>query len=134
MTIHGAVGVDDFPTVGALAQEPFGIAVKHLVIPNVRQRILRLPGRQGTVLDRFRIEHGRRHQQQLGAAGQHFLAQRADAGLEFLEALLAKRIINAVVHAVAGDDQFGSRFLEGAVQPFQQTGTGKLPARMARLA
>ncbi len=105
--VHRRVGVHHVPTVGALRHEPGGVTIEHFIIAHVGLRICVAPGGQRAVFDGLRIEHRRGDQQQFGPAREDFFAQLADARLEFLKSLLAERIVNTVVHPVAGDNQFG---------------------------
>ena len=53
------------------------------------------------------------------------------AFLELREASCVERLIDTAVHAIAGDDKVGPRYLQHAVKPLSHVGPGEFAAGMA---
>src|SRR5204863_9954625 len=103
--VHRTVRIDHFPSLRALSQQPLRIAVEHFVVALVRRSVFRKAGGKRAALERHRIECRWRDMNDLRARCRSAFAQAPYAVLESLKAFIAERIINSVVHPVAGDDQ-----------------------------
>ena len=95
--------VHDFPAVRALAHEPRGVTVEHVVVALEGLWVGVASGRQRLTGERQRIEHRRRDMNDPHALVRGTFAEAADAVLERLRALVAERIIDAVVHPITGE-------------------------------
>ena len=69
-------------------------------------------------MDGERIKDGGREVDDLGTGGCDFFAEFGDAFLMGGEAFVGEREVDAVVHAVAGDDEVGFGLREDAVEAF----------------
>ncbi len=69
-------------------------------------------------MDGERIKDGGREVDDLGAGGSDFFTKFGDAFLMGGEAFVREREVDAVVHAVAGDDEVGFGLGEDAVEAF----------------
>ena len=132
--IHGAMDINDFPSGGALRQQPGAIRVEHCVVAFVRLRVGLEAGGQKIGFDGERIEDW-------GGEMDDFGATLDDAVVEFLEAVLegagafgAERVVDAIIHAVAGEDELGSGFFEDATETFMHGGPWELASGVAGFA
>ncbi len=76
------------------------------------------------------IKGGRRHQDELGSGGVDLLDQPVDSVLVDLEPFFRERMVDAVVHPVAGHDHVGLDSLQCPVQPFVDVGTREGVSRL----
>ena len=106
---HWRVDIDYQPAVFALSQEPFRVAVQHVVIALVGFAIFGQACGLGLAANGLRIEHRRGEEDQLCSKFYYAVVEKMDAVLEFLEAFLAERVVNPVIHPVTGDDKVSSR-------------------------
>jgi hypothetical protein len=65
---------------------------------------------------------------EIGPGSEDLVAEALDAGAIGREAVLAERKVDAVVHAVAGDDEIWLDGGEDALKPLMEVGAGELAA------
>ena len=116
--------VDDDPAIGPLREQPFRVGVEHRIVVG-RPGRARLVG--PLVVDR------RRDVNDLGTGLLDGGVQFFHAGFELREPALVERLIDAAVHAIAGDDEIGPRDTEYAVETLGQVRPRKLSAGMPLL-
>ena len=113
--------VDDLPAASAAGDKPFAIGVEHGVVAiRIVRRLVGMVERRGDEND--------------------FAALTLDGGFQFPDAVLVgleagvfERQVDAVVHAVAGEDESGLEGVEDAIKPLVETGAGEFPAGVTRL-
>ena len=125
--------IHDIPAVLPLREQPLRVAIEDLVVSHEGLPVLGEPRRQGPRPDRDRVEDGRGEVQDLRARRRRPLTQEPQAVLELREPPLVERVIDAVVHAVTGDDQIRLGLLQDAVEPFVQVGAGEGAPGVPRL-
>ena len=125
---HGAVDVDHGPAAGALREQPSGVTGENLIVAREWRGIRIQPGGQDLGGDGQRIEDGRREENDRGAGGDDRGVQPVDALAKRGEAIFGEGKINAVVHAVAGDDEVGLGLRQHAAETFAEIGAGKFSA------
>ena len=128
VVVDGGVDVDDVGHLGFEREDPLGVAgddVAVIVLVNVA------PGEDGCAeidgvlfgaggLD---VEGRRGDEDELGTAGFDFFDEALDAFLVGDEAVVGEGVVDAIVHAVAGDDEVGFGFGEGAVEALGDVGS-----------
>jgi len=113
-----------------LCYEPAGVAGQDVaVVVLVDFCPGELPGSLGEESslppERERVKGGRAHENQGSTCPVDFFDQGSDAFLVLREAFLAERIVDPVIHAVAGEDQIRPGLGEGVVEPGVNVGAWK---------
>ena len=99
-----------------MGDEPVGIGIEHGVVAFEGAGVSVEPSWQGALFDRQRVKDGWREVDDLGAGGGGFFPELEDACLMGGHALLGQGEVNTVIHAVAGDDEFGLGLGEHTVE------------------
>jgi hypothetical protein len=76
------------------------------------------------------IEGRRSEEDELGSRGVDLVDEAVDALLILDEAAVGKRVVDAIVHAVAGDDEIGLDLAEGAGEALGDIGSGEGMGRL----
>ena len=129
-----AVDVDDRPPVGLTSEQPVGVAAEHFVVADVGLFVFVQAGGEGPGLDGLGVEDRGRQMEDVGPGGLRLGSEELDTLAVGGEPLLAEWVVDAVVHAVAGDDEVGLRLREDPVEPLVQVRPGEGPAGVAGLA
>ena len=82
-------------------------------------------------MDGKRIKYGGREVDDLGTGGSDFFTKFGDAFLMGGEAFVGEREVDAVVHAVAGDNEVGFGLGEDAVEAFVEIRAGEFATGVA---
>ena len=133
VVVHRRVDIDDIPTFRALFDQPGGVFIEHVIVSLVRRAVFGQAGRERLLFNGIGIKRRRGHVHELCAGRFNLRAQLEHSFAELRRTFLSVRIIDAVVHPVAGDDEVGLRLRQHAVEPLMQIGPGKTAARMAGL-
>lgn len=126
----GGVNVDDVGDLGFEREDVFGVAGDNIAVVVL---VNGAPGEDGCAeVDRvffssgsFDIEGGWGDEDEFCAACFDFLDEALDAFLVGVEAGVGVGVVDAIVHAVAGDDEVGFGFGEGAVEALGDVGAGE---------
>src|SRR2546425_12122148 len=122
LLLHRAMDVDDLPAIRPLRQEPIRVSTQDIVVTNVRLAIFLEAIRERFAFERDGIEYWRREMDNVCPPGEGLCPQPEDAVCERHKAIVPERIIDAVVHPVAGDDQIRFELLQNAIEPLMQIG------------
>ncbi len=127
--LHGAMDIEHGPGVRfGFREKPIGEGIKDCVVAFERGWVGIESGWEGAGLDGERVEDGRSEVDDLGTGRADFLPEFDDAILIGGEAIVREREVDAVVHAVAGDDEVGFGLGEYAVEAFVEIRTGEFAA------
>lgn len=129
--VHRRMDVDDLPAVGFLRDEPFGIFVEDLVVAFEGLFVFVAAGGERLAFYGNGIEDRWRDVDYGCAGGGGFFAEFQNAFAKFSEAVFGEGIVDAVVHAIAGEDEVGLDLGEGAIEAFVEVGSRELAAGVA---
>lgn len=132
--IHGAMDINDFPSGGTLREQPSAIRVEHCVVAFVRLRVGLEAGGQKIGFDGEWIEDWGGEMDDFGATVDDAVVEFLDAVLEGAGAIGAERVVDAIIHAVACEDELGGGFFEDATETFVDVGSWKLASGVAGFA
>ena len=132
--IHGAMNINDFPSRGALREQPGAIRVEHCVVAFVRLRVGLEAGGQKIGFDGEWIKDWGSEMDDFGASLDHSVVEFLDTVLEGAGAFGAERVVDAIIHAVAGEDELGGGFFEDATETFVHGGPWELASGVAGFA
>ncbi len=123
----GAVDLGNGPAFGPLREQPVGVAAEHAVVAveGMRRPVFRRPQRPQLGPDRPGVE-GRGGPHDHDGPGLPGLADdRGHPVAEAGESVLAERVVDPVVHPVAGQQVVGFGHRQGPAQPLVDVGPGE---------
>ncbi len=132
--IHGVMDVNDFPSGGTLRQQPSAIRVEHCVVAFVRLRVGLEAGGQKIGFDGEWIKDRGGEMDDFGATLDDAVVEFLDAVLEGAGAFGAERVVDAIIHAVAREDELGGGLFEDATETFVHGGPWELASGVAGFA
>ena len=125
MGLHGAMKVNDFPSLGSHGYQPTTIQGQNFVITAIGLRIRLQACRERSGSDGLGIKDRWRYVNDVGSGRFDPFVQTPHAHLEGLEARFMIRVVNTAIHSVTGEHNLRLDGFEGSIQAFVQVGSWK---------
>ncbi len=130
---HRSVDIDDFPSIASSGNQPFGVAMEDVVVSDVGGWIGVETGGQGTALEGKGIEDGRGEMNDARTGGEGGVTKATETVVMAGGAIVGIGEIDAVVHAITGDDEIWLDLVQGTFEAFVEVGPWEGAAGMTSL-